>query len=72
MRYIAVLEHEEDGRWSAYVPDLPGCASFGATRAEALTNLREAAQLHVAAMLADGLPAPEPRTAAGEVLVEAA
>ena len=72
MLYLAVLEREEDGQWSAHVPDLPGCASFGATRAEALANIREAAQLHVAALLGDGLPLPKARTVADDVVVEAA
>jgi predicted RNase H-like HicB family nuclease len=34
--YPAVVEREDDGRYSVYVPDLPGCASMGDTRREAL------------------------------------
>ena len=27
--YAAIIEREADGRYSVYVPDLPGCASMG-------------------------------------------
>jgi predicted RNase H-like HicB family nuclease len=40
--YTAVIEREADGRYSVYVPDLPGCASLGDTRRQALANVREA------------------------------
>jgi len=33
MEYLVVIEPEEDGSFSAYVPDLPGCVSCGDTRA---------------------------------------
>ncbi|HLB12268.1 MAG TPA: type II toxin-antitoxin system HicB family antitoxin [Dehalococcoidia bacterium] len=38
------LEQEEDGRWSATIPGLPGCATWGYTREEALENLKEEAK----------------------------
>lgn len=34
--------------WSAYPPDLPGCAAVGDTRAECRENMAEAIRLHVA------------------------
>ena len=40
--YTVVVEREEDGRFSVYVPELPGCASMGETKRQALTNIREA------------------------------
>jgi hypothetical protein len=36
--YAVVVEREEDGRYSVYVPDLPGCASMGDTYEEAINN----------------------------------
>ncbi len=42
MRYEIVLEKEEDGRYSVHVPSLPGCHSWGATREEAVANIKEA------------------------------
>lgn len=40
--YAVVIEREDDGRFSAYVPDLPGCASMGDTRRQVLAHAREA------------------------------
>ncbi len=62
MKYTVVLEREADGGYSVYVPDLPGCASQGDTRDEAITNIREAMDLFVESLREDGLPVPQPRT----------
>jgi len=41
-----VIEHDAaTKRWSAYFPELPGCASAGDTEAEALKNAQEALAL---------------------------
>jgi predicted RNase H-like HicB family nuclease len=34
------IEREEDGRWIAEVPDLPGVLAYGATEAEALASVQ--------------------------------
>ena len=44
MRYAVVIEKTDTG-YSAYVPDLPGCASVGGTREEMDRNIREAIEL---------------------------
>ena len=62
--YLAILEYSGDGTWSAYVPDLPGCTSFGPTREEVAYNVREAVAGHVAALRDTGQPVPEPRSLA--------
>jgi predicted RNase H-like HicB family nuclease len=46
MKYQVVI-HEEDGRFWAEVPALPGCYSMGATREEVLTNVKEAIACHL-------------------------
>ncbi len=56
-QFTVVLEPDEDG-FHAYVPTLPGCHSFGLTLDEVRTNIREAIELHVAAMRADGESIP--------------
>jgi predicted RNase H-like HicB family nuclease len=56
--YRVELEEEEDGRWSAVVPALPGCATWGYTAEEALEALQEAAQLYVDVLIEDGSPIP--------------
>jgi antitoxin HicB len=43
--YPIVLEREDDGRYSVYAPDLPGCVSWGETRELAIANIREAIEL---------------------------
>ena len=34
------LEREDDGRWIAEVPDLPGVLAYGATREEAVAKVQ--------------------------------
>jgi len=66
MRYTVVLE-QEDGGYVASVPALPGCVSQGDTRAETLSNIREAIELYVADCRDAGDPVP---TEAGKEFVE--
>ena len=46
MRYKVVLEKDAEGGYSVYVPELPGCASQGETRQEAIKNIKEAIHLY--------------------------
>lgn len=55
----AVLEQEPDGAWSAWVPALPGCATYGESRPEAIAHLREAVKLYVQSLVERGLPVPD-------------
>ena len=48
---LTVFEREDDGGYSVWVPSLPGCASMGDTKAEALRNIKEAIALHGRALL---------------------
>ena len=48
--YTVVLEREADKGYSVYVPELPGCASMGDTRREAITNIREAIAAYLEAL----------------------
>jgi predicted RNase H-like HicB family nuclease len=52
------LDREDDGRWSAVVPALPGCAAWGHTAEEALSAVREAADAYVEVLIEDGRPVP--------------
>ena len=47
-RLVVELEREEDGRWIAEVPSLPGVLTYGQSREEALTRV-EALALQVLA-----------------------
>ena len=59
MRYAIVIE-KADGNYSAYVPDLPGCVSTGATVEETEKSIREAIAFHLDGMREDGTPIPQP------------
>lgn len=50
MKYVVQLIPEVEGGYSVLVPGLPGCVSQGATRDEALTNVREAIGLYLEAV----------------------
>ena len=58
--YIFHIEigQEEDGRWSAEVPSLPGCATWGYTKEEALRSIQEATQLYVESLMLHGERVP--------------
>jgi predicted RNase H-like HicB family nuclease len=57
MRYAIVIERTP-ANFSAYVPDLPGCAATGATFEEVESGIRKAIALHVQGLREDGLPVP--------------
>ncbi len=52
------LQEEEDGRWSVWIDSLPGCATWGYTKEDALQCLQEAANLFVADMIDCGEEIP--------------
>lgn len=57
--FSVTIDRDEDGVFVAEVPSLPGCISQGATREEALENIREAilAYLESLAELGEDPPA---------------
>jgi predicted RNase H-like HicB family nuclease len=59
MKYGIVIE-QANGDYAAYVPDLPGCISTGATVDETKNNIREAISFHLEGLREDGLPIPPP------------
>ena len=52
------LKEEKDGRWSASIPTLPGCSSWGYSRQDALVNIKDAAEIYIEDMVdaGEGLP----------------
>ena len=70
MRYAVVYE-KAPHNYAAYVPDLPGCVSTGQTIEEVQRNIREAIDLHLKGLKAEGLPIPEPTTQVDRVSVAA-
>jgi predicted RNase H-like HicB family nuclease len=69
MRYAIVIE-KGARNYAAYVPDLPGCVSTGATLEEVKTEIREAIEFHLEGMKEDGTPIPPPSSLAEYVEVE--
>jgi predicted RNase H-like HicB family nuclease len=57
--YKVIFEPQSEGGYTALVPSLPGCISEGDTYEEALSNIKEAIQLYIESLRADGLPVPE-------------
>lgn len=69
-RYAVVVERASERNWSAFVPDVDGCISTGATAEECLDNIRAALQGHLAWMAREGDPLPEPWARAAYVDVQ--
>lgn len=66
--YPAVLTYEEGYEIAVTFPDLPGCATSGATEQEAIRAGREALGLHLFGMEEDGDDIPVPSSAKDIVL----
>jgi predicted RNase H-like HicB family nuclease len=58
-RYPLIIERTSTG-YSAYSPDVPGCAAVGDTEEETRRSFRDALAAHFAAMSEVGEPIPEP------------
>ena len=68
-KYLVVIERAQDGSYSAYIPDLPGCVVCGQdTPKQAKTLIREAIEIHIEGLIEDGQPVPEPSTEAEYVV----
>jgi predicted RNase H-like HicB family nuclease len=71
MRYAVIVE-EGEGSFGAYVPDLPGCAAVGETKAEVLQLIQEAIEFHIEGLREEGQPIPEPSSSIEYIEVRAA
>ncbi len=70
MKILIMVEQTETG-FSAFAPDLPGCAATGSTRQEVERAMQEAIALHLEGLRADGFEVPEAHTYATYVEVAA-
>jgi len=66
-RKYAVIFEQAEHNWAAYVPDLPGCITTGATLDETERNIREAIEGHTRALRDFEETVPEPTSLAREV-----
>lgn len=67
--YAAVFEPCNEGGYSVYFPDLPGCITEGNDLREAMNMAKEALELHLWGMEDDNEPIPVP-SAPEEIEVE--
>ena len=63
-RYLVLIEGGPPSNFSAWSPDLPGCAATGATIEECEREMREAIAFHLEGLSEDGGPIP-PRSGGG-------
>jgi predicted RNase H-like HicB family nuclease len=71
--YTIILQPETDpefeGYYNASVPALPGCFSYGTSRQEALSNIKEAIELYLEDLEAAGEAIPDEKIESLEVAV---
>jgi predicted RNase H-like HicB family nuclease len=70
VKYLIVIEPTGTG-FSAHSPDLPGCASTGASREAVERNMQEAIELHLEGLREEGYSVPAPSTSSAYVEVTA-
>jgi predicted RNase H-like HicB family nuclease len=59
VKFKVEIEREQDGRWIAEVPDLPGVMAYGASSSEAQARVQALALRVVADRLEHGEAGPE-------------
>ncbi len=59
MKFMVIIHKAEEGGYWVEVPALPGCYSQGETIEEAITDIKEAIQLHIEVMREEGKEIPE-------------
>ena len=67
-RFLVVIE-KANGNYSAYSPDLPGCAATGRTREQVARNMHAAIEMHVRGLQEDNLPVPQSYSSAEYVAI---
>jgi len=56
MKFNVTVDRDEDGMWIVECPAIPGCVSQGATKDEALENIKEAIALCLEVRAEKGMP----------------
>jgi antitoxin HicB len=72
-RYTIILHPDPDeGGYTVTVPALPGCVTQGDTLEEAIAMAKDAIQLYIESLLADGEPVPEELEHPQAIVIEVA
>ena len=62
LNYRVLLRKEPEGGFTVVVPSLPGCITYGETLEEALAMAREAIELYLDSLIAEGEEIPTDET----------
>jgi predicted RNase H-like HicB family nuclease len=60
MKFIYVMERADDGSYSAYVPDLPGCTTSADTIDEIRRSIKDAVDSYLDSLREHNEPIPTP------------
>ena len=72
-RYTIIIHPDADeGGYTVTVPALPGCVTQGETLEEAIAMAKDAIQLYIESLVADGEPVPEEREHPQAIVIEVA
>ena len=58
MKFKVIIEQDEDGKFVAQCPALPGCISEGTKREEALANIKDAIEGYLTSLKKHDEPIP--------------
>lgn len=61
--YYSIIERAENGRFAAWVPDLPGVTADGPTEEEVLRSVFREARERLRRLIVSGEPVPPARSA---------
>jgi predicted RNase H-like HicB family nuclease len=56
MQFTITVDRDEDGVWITECPSIPGCVSQGATKEEAIANIKQAIQACLVVRAEIGMP----------------
>lgn len=56
MKFIITIDRDEDGVWISECPSIPGCISQGASKEQAINNIKEAIELCLEVKAERGTP----------------
>jgi predicted RNase H-like HicB family nuclease len=56
VKFVVTVDRDEDGAWIVECPSIPGCVSQGATKGEALENVKDAIAACLAVRSERGMP----------------
>jgi predicted RNase H-like HicB family nuclease len=60
MKYVYIIEKADDGSFSAYVPDLPGCTTCADTVDEIRQSIKDAVDSYLDSLRDHNEPIPTP------------